>query len=152
MLDANDIQIITELLEQSRNEMRSELDKSRSDTHDEMTALLEKHREETRDELKKYREETRDEMTALLEKHREETRAEMSALLEKNRIATRNDMRAIIESEVNPKLQLLAEGHEVLLERINRLEKQDELTGRVVILEEAVKKLNKEVSAIKKAQ
>ena len=111
MLDANDIQIITELLEQSRNEMR-------------------------------------DEMTALLEKHREETRAE----LEKNRIATRNDMRAIIESEVNPKLQLLAEGHEVLLERINRLERQDELTGRVVILEEAVKKLNKEVSAIKKAQ
>jgi hypothetical protein len=61
-------------------------------------------------------------------------------------------MRAIIESEINPKLQLLAEGHEVLLERINRLEKQDELTGRVVILEEAVKKLNKEVSAIKKAQ
>ena len=107
MLDANDIQIISKLLEQSR-----------SDTHDEMTALLEKHREETRDELKKFREETRDE----LKKFREEMRAE----LEKNRIATRNDMRAIIESEVNPKLQLLAEGHEVLLERINRLEKQDE--------------------------
>ena len=122
MLDANDIQIITKLLEQSRNE--------------------------THAELEKFRSEMRTEMTALLEKHREETRAE----LEKNRIATRNDMRAIIESEINPKLQLLAEGHEVLLERINRLEKQDELTGRVVILEEAVKKLNKEVSAIKKAQ
>jgi hypothetical protein len=122
MLDANDIQIITKLLEQSRNE--------------------------THAELEKFRSEMRTEMTALLEKHREETRAE----LEKNRIATRNDMRTIIESEVNPKLQLLAEGHEVLLERINRLEKQDELTGRVVILEEAVKKLNKEVSAIKKAQ
>jgi hypothetical protein len=126
MLDANDIQIITKLLEQSRNE--------------------------THAELEKFRSEMRTEMTALLEKHREETRAEMSALLEKNRIETRNDMRAIIESEVNPKLQLLAEGHEVLLEKINRLEKQDELTGRVVILEEAVKKLNKEVSAIKKAQ
>ena len=122
MLDANDIQIISKLLEQSRNE--------------------------THAELEKFRSEMRTEMTALLEKHREETRAE----LEKNRIATRNDMRAIIESEINPKLQLLAEGHEVLLERINRLEKQDELTGRVVIMEEAVKKLNKEVSAIKKAQ
>ena len=122
MLDANDIQIITKLLAQSRNE--------------------------THAELEKFRNEMRTEMTALLEKHREETRAE----LEKNRIATRNDMRAIIESEVNPKLQLLAEGHEVLLEKINRLEKRDELTGRVVILEEAVKKLNKEVSAIKKAQ
>ena len=115
MLDANDIQIISKLLEQSRNE-----------THAEMVTLL--------------------------EKYRSEMRAEMTALLEKNRIETRNDMRTIIESEVNPKLQILAEGHEVLLEKINLLEKQDELTGRVVILEEAVKKLNKEVSAIKKAQ
>ena len=122
MLDSNDIQIITKLLEQSRNE--------------------------THAELEKFRSEMRTEMTALLEKHREETRAE----LEKNRIATRNDMRAIIESEINPKLQLLAEGHEVLLEKINRLEKQDELTGRVVVLEKAVKKLNKEVDALKQAQ
>ena len=115
MLDSNDIQIITELLE-----------KNRSDTRNEMIELL-----------GKYREETRDEMMALLEKNREETR---------------NDMMAIIESEVNPKLQLLAEGHEVLLEKINRLEKQDELTGRVVVLEEAVKKHNKELNALKQAQ
>ena len=115
MLDSNDIQIITELLE-----------KNRSDTRNEMIELL-----------GKYREETRDEMMALLEKNREETR---------------NDMMAIIESEVNPKLQILAEGHEVLLEKINRLEKQNELTGRVVVLEKAVKKLNKEVDALKQAQ
>ena len=76
----------------------------------------------------------------------------ITELLEKNRSDTRNEMRAIIESEVNPKLQLLAEGHEVLLEKINRLEKQDELTGRVVVLEKAVKKLNKEVDALKQAR
>ena len=76
----------------------------------------------------------------------------ITELLEKNRSDTRNDMMAIIESEVNPKLQILAEGHEVLLEKINRLEKQDELTGRVVVLENAVKKLNKEVDALKQAQ
>ena len=76
----------------------------------------------------------------------------ITELLEKNRSDTRNDMMAIIESEVNPKLQILAEGHEVLLEKINRLEKQDELTGRVVVLEKAVKKLNKEVDALKQAQ
>ena len=126
MLDSNDIQIITELLE-----------KNRSDTRNEMIGLLGKYREETRDEMKKYREEMRAEMTELLRQNREETR---------------NDMMAIIESEVNPKLQLLAEGHEVLLEKINRLEKQDELTGRVVVLEKAVKKLNKEVDALKQAQ
>ena len=141
MLDSNDIQIITELLE-----------KNRSDTRNEMIELLGKYREETRDEmttlLGKYREETRDEM----KKYREEMRAEMTELFRQNREETRNDMMAIIESEVNPKLQILAEGHEVLLEKINRLEKQDELTGRVVVLEKAVKKLNKEVNSLKAAQ
>ena len=62
------------------------------------------------------------------------------------------DMMTLIESEIDPKLRLLAEGHEALVERLDRLEKQDELTGRVVILEEAVKKLNKEMSALQKAQ
>ncbi len=76
----------------------------------------------------------------------------ITELLRKNRDDTRNDMRAIIESEINPKLQLLAEGHEALLEKLNRMEKQDDLMGRIVILEEAVKKLNKELNAIKKAQ
>ena len=76
----------------------------------------------------------------------------ITELLKKNRQETREDMMAIIESEINPKLQLLAEGHEMLLEKINRLEKRDELTGRVVILEEAVKRLNKDVDALKKAQ
>ena len=115
MLDSNDIQIITQLLGQNR-------------------------------------EDTRAEMTELLRQSREETRAEMTELLRQNREDTRNDMMTIIETEVNPKLQILAEGHEVLLEKINRLEKQDELTGRVVILEEAVKKINKELNALRQAQ
>ena len=152
MLDSNDIQIISKLLEQSRNEMHAELEQSRNEMHAEMTALLEKNRIETHAEmtalLEKNRIETRDEM----KKYREEMRAEMTELLRQNREETRNDMMAIIESEVNPKLQILAEGHEVLLEKINRLEKQDELTGRVVVLEEAVKKHNKELNALKQAQ
>ena len=76
----------------------------------------------------------------------------ITELLRQNREDTRNDMMTIIESEVNPKLQILTEGHEALLEKLKRMEKQDELTGRIVILEEAVKKLNKELNAIKKAQ
>jgi len=130
MLDSNDIQIITQLLRQNREETRAE----------------------TTELLRKSREETRAETTELLRQSREETRAEMTELLRQNREDTRNDMMTIIETEVNPKLQILAEGHEVLLEKINRLEKQDELTGRVVILEEAVKKINKELNALRQAQ
>ena len=61
-------------------------------------------------------------------------------------------MMTIIESEVNPKLQILAEGHEALLEKRKRMEKQDELTDIVVILEEAGKRSTKKLNAIKKAQ
>ena len=91
-------------------------------------------------------------ITELLRQNREDTRAEMTELLRQNREDTRNDMMTIIESEVNPKLQILAEGHEALLEKLNRMDKQNELTDRIVILEEAVKKLNKELNAMKKAQ
>ena len=76
----------------------------------------------------------------------------VSEAIKENNKAIHADMMTIVESEINPKLQLLAEGQEVLLEKINRLEKRDELTGRVVILEEAVKRLNKDVDALKKAQ
>lgn len=51
------------------------------------------------------------------------------------------DFMTIIESEVKPQLLLLAEGHEALLEKINRIEKNTEVEGRLDILENAVKKL-----------
>ncbi|MCR5843115.1 MAG: hypothetical protein K6G66_04075 [Oscillospiraceae bacterium] len=62
------------------------------------------------------------------------------------------DFMTIIESEVRPQLLLLAEGHEALLEKINRIEKNTEVEGRLDILENAVKKLNREVAELKKAQ
>lgn len=79
-------------------------------------------------------------------------RADMATMRKELRAEIHADMMTLIESEINPKLRLLAEGHEALNERLDRLERQDELTGRVVILEEAVKKLNKEMSALQKAQ
>ena len=45
----------------------------------------------------------------------------VSEAIKENNKAIHADMMTIIESEANPKLQLLAEGQEVLLERINRL-------------------------------
>ena len=45
----------------------------------------------------------------------------VSEAIKENNKAIHADMMTIIESEVNPKLQLLAEGQEVLLETINRL-------------------------------
>ena len=111
MLDANDIQIITQIV----------------------TTALEKNN------------------LAINEKIQDNNK-EIHDLIHKNNKAIRSEMMTIIESEVNPKLRLLAEGQDALLEKINRIDKQDELVGRVVVLEEAVKRLNRELSAIKQAQ
>ena len=111
MLDANDIQIITQIV----------------------TTALEKNN------------------LAINEKIQDNNK-EIHELIHKNNKAIRSEMMTIIESEVNPKLRLLAEGQDALLEKINRIDKQDELVGRVVVLEEAVKRLNRELSAIKQAQ
>ena len=89
MLDANDVQIITELLAQQKKELRREL-------HEDMMTLL--------------------------------------------------------ESDVYPKIQLLAEGHELLLEKINRIERNTEVEGRIAVLEQAAKNLNREVAVLKTAQ
>ena len=111
MLDANDIQIITQIVS---------------------TALAENNKV-LRSEMQKNVSELREEM-------------------QKNNDSLRSEMLTIIESEVNPKLQLLAEGHEVLLEKLNRIEKQGDLVDRIVVVEEAVKHLNREINALKKAQ
>ena len=122
MLDANDIQIITQIVTTALEKNNIAINEKIQDNNKEIRELL------------------------------QDNNKEIHELLFKNNKAIRAEMMTIIESEVNPKLRLLAEGQDALLEKINRIDKQDELVGRVVVLEEAVKRLNRELSAIKQAQ
>ena len=122
MLDPNDIQIITQIVTTALEKNNLAINEKIQDNNKEIRELL------------------------------QDNNKEIHELLYKNNKAIRAEMRTIIESEVNPKLRLLAEGQDALLEKINRIDKQDELVGRVVVLEEAVKRLNRELSAIKQAQ
>jgi uncharacterized protein YqgV (UPF0045/DUF77 family) len=61
-------------------------------------------------------------------------------------------MMTIIESEVNPKLRLLAEGHEALLERMTPPEEIATMKADIVVLKEAVRSLSMKVNALQKAQ
>ena len=126
MLDANDIQKISEIVSRAISENNKVI-------REDMT----RQNKELREDMARQNKELREDMAQMKKELREELH---------------EDFMTIIESEVRPQLLLLAEGHEALLEKINRIEKNTEVEGRLDILEKAVKKLNREVAELKKAQ
>ena len=58
----------------------------------------------------------------------------------------------LIENEVTPRFDLLAEGQEDILRRMPNEDDMDIIDGRLTTLEASVKKLNREVAHLKKAQ
>jgi len=81
-----------------------------------------------------------------------EERKHTEAILAKQKKEIHADMMTIIESEVNPKLRILAEGHEALLERMTPPEEIENMKADIVILKESVKSLSLKVNAPQKAQ
>lgn len=63
-----------------------------------------------------------------------------------------NRMKTLIDQEVTPKFNLLAENQSIILEKLEKLDELETLDIRVTTLEAAVKKLNREVQQLKKAQ
>ena len=65
-------------------------------------------------------------------------------------------MQTIVDADVSPKFNLLAEGQQAILDRLDRMESRlediDVMDSRITALEAMVRKLNREVTALKKAQ
>ena len=89
---------------------------------------------------------------AMFAEQRKEIRAEMLAISAQQKQEIHADMMTIIESEVNPKLRILAEGHEALLERMTPPEEIADMKADIVVLKEAVRSLSMKVNALQKAQ
>ena len=66
--------------------------------------------------------------------------------------ASENHILAYIENNVIPNFQLLAEGHQTLLETLAPKSRVDNLEDDVIFLKSIVKSLMQEVSELKKAQ
>ena len=122
MLDANDIQIITKIVSDALAEERKHTE-----------AMFAEERKHTENLFAEERKRTDDKFERL--------RQQMHA-----------DMMTIVESEINPKLRVLAEGHEVLLERMTPPEEIESMKTDIVILKEAVQQLSFKVNALQKAQ
>ncbi len=89
---------------------------------------------------------------AMFAEQKKEIRAEMLAISAQQKQEIHADMMTIIESEVNPKLRILAEGHEALLERMTPPEEIATMKADIVVLKEAVRSLSMKVNALQKAQ
>ena len=167
MLDANDIQIISKIVSDALAEERKHTEAMFADERKHTEAMFVEERKHTeamfaaqKEEIRaemlaisaKQKEEIRAEMLTISAKQREEIRAEMLAISAKQKEEIHADMMTIIESEVSPKLRILAEGHEALLERMTPPEEIADMKADIVILKEAVRSLSMKVNALQKAQ
>ena len=145
MLDANDIQIISKIVSDALAEERKHTE-----------AMFAQQKEEFRAEMlnisAQQKEEFRAEMLNISAQQKEELLAEMLAISAQQKKEMHEDMMTIVESEINPKLRILAEGHETLLERMTPPEEIEDMKTDIFILKEAVKNLGTNVKALQKAQ
>lgn len=61
-------------------------------------------------------------------------------------------MKLLLDSEVTTRFNLLAEGQQTILEKLERLDDIEVMDTRITALEAMVKKLNREMEKLKKAQ
>ena len=61
-------------------------------------------------------------------------------------------MQLLLDTEVTTRFNLLAEGQQTILEKLERLDDMEVMDTRITALEAMVKKLNREMEKLKKAQ
>lgn len=77
---------------------------------------------------------------------------EASGLLTEQRKGIMQDVTTLMDADFSHRFDLLAEGQQTILEKLERLEDMDIMDTRLTALEAMVKKLNREVNQLKKAQ
>ena len=92
----------------------------------------------------------------LMEKQKQDIMSETKGLLaqQKQEILdeTTQRMKVLLDTEVTPKFNLLAENQSIMMEKLERLDDMEVMGTRITALEAMVKKLNRDVEKLKKAQ
>ena len=159
MLDANDIQIISKIVSDALAEERKHTEAMFAEERKHTEAMFAEERKHTEAMFAEERKHTE----AMLAEQNKELHGEMTAMFAEERKHTdekldslrqqmHEDMMTIVESEINPKLRILAEGHEALLERMTPPEEIANMKADIVVLKEAVRSLSMKVNALQKAQ
>lgn len=91
-------------------------------------------------------------MDQKLAQQKREIMGETKELLFQQKREIMQEVGVLIENEVTPRFNLLAEGQEDILRRMPNEDDMDIVDERLSTLEAMVKKLNREVAQLKKAQ
>ena len=134
MLDEKDIQMFTKLLNDT-------LDQKLDQKLDGKFDAFEEHMD---GKLTALEERMDGKLTALEER--------MDSKLDRQTQALRGEFLSVIESEVTPKLQLLAEGQEAILEKMAPVSRIEALEADVIVLKDAVKYLSEKLQKLEMAQ
>lgn len=92
----------------------------------------------------------------LMEKQKQDIMSETKDLLsqQKQEILdeTTQRMKILLDTEITPKFNLLAENQSIMMEKLERLDDIEVMDTRITALEAMVKKLNRDVEKLKRAQ
>ena len=81
----------------------------------------------------------------------EENNVTLRAEMKENNAALINQFNAVIESTVMPEIRAVAEGHQIILDRLPEVDKVSDLEDRVGTLERIVQMQRQELNALKGA-
>ena len=81
----------------------------------------------------------------------EENNVTLRAEMKENNAALINQFNAVIESTVMPEIRAVAEGHQIILDRLPEADKVSDLEDRVGTLERIVQMQRQELNALKGA-
>lgn len=88
----------------------------------------------------------------LMEKQKQDIMSETKGLLAQQKQDIMHDVKVLLDTEVTTRFNLLAEGQQTILEKLERLDDMEVMDTRITALEAMVKKLNREMEKLKKAQ
>ena len=130
MLDEKDLQAIAGLFNQavseSENRMKAHTESAVSESENRMKAYMESAVSNSENRMKAHMESTVSQ--------------------------SENRTKAYLEANVEKKIQLLAEGHKIILDRLPDADEQEQLKSRVKVLERIVTDMRVEIDELKKAQ
>ena len=76
----------------------------------------------------------------------------IAQLIDQRISESENRMKVLIDQEVIPRFNLLAENQSIMIEKMEKLDDMEVMDTRITALEAMVKKLNREVQQLKRAQ
>ena len=144
MLDQNDLKAIAELmdlkLEKNNEVLRAEM----KENNEVLLNRVDRKLEENNEALLNH-------VDRKLEENNEALLNHVDMKLEENNTALINQFNAVIESTVMPEIRAVAEGHQIILDRLPEVDKVGDLEDRVSTLEHIVQMQRQELNALKGA-